>query len=96
VHLTASDQTITARLVVSHDTALQLLQGQMESLKQRLQEAGITLGGFHVSCEDGSRQGDPRSPPPGTRRGTVGGAVSMTIAASGPAVAAAGQLDIWV
>ena len=46
---TATEQTLTARVVVHEETARQLLQSQVESLRARLGEMGLTLGRFDVS-----------------------------------------------
>jgi flagellar hook-length control protein FliK len=59
VHLSTSAQGITARLVVQEESARQLIQSQLESLRQRLAESGVSLGRCDVS-RDGSGSQDPR------------------------------------
>jgi flagellar hook-length control protein FliK len=49
VHMTLADQSIQARLVVHQAGTQQLIESQMESLKQSLAQAGITLSGLQVS-----------------------------------------------
>ncbi|HLJ94252.1 MAG TPA: flagellar hook-length control protein FliK [Gemmataceae bacterium] len=56
IHLTATDTGISARLFVHEPGARQLLQSQLESLRQRLQQEGIAVGRFDVADNDaGSR-----------------------------------------
>jgi flagellar hook-length control protein FliK len=64
VHLSANDQGISARLVVHEEVAKQLIESQLESLRQRLTNAGISLGSFDVShggpgSQDARKQRDP-------------------------------------
>lgn len=66
VHLSATDQGISARLVVHEEVAHQLIESQLESLRQRLTNAGISLGSFDVSqggtgSRDAQKQHDPGS-----------------------------------
>ena len=65
IHLTATDQGISARMLVHEPSARQLIQSQLESLRQRLQDGGIALGQFDVTGqgggEAGSRQGQQGS-----------------------------------
>jgi len=51
VHLSAADGQVSARLVVRDDSTRQLLQSQMDTLLQRLSQAGVALGRFDVSQE---------------------------------------------
>ena len=62
VYLTATDQTITARVVVSHEGTQTLLTNQAQELRQTLAQAGIALGGFDVS-RDGGRGSEGWRPP---------------------------------
>lgn len=60
VQLRLTEQTLSARLIV-HDVAAQhLIEGQIESLRQRLMEMGLSVGQFDVSCDrgNGQQQGD--------------------------------------
>jgi hypothetical protein len=57
IHLTATDQGISARLFVHEPGARQLLQSQLESLRQRLQQEGLTLGRFDVAGQGGGASG---------------------------------------
>jgi flagellar hook-length control protein FliK len=56
VHLTATDRGISARLFVHEPSARQLIQSQLESLRQRLKEAGIAVGRFDVAGNDAGSQ----------------------------------------
>jgi len=58
VQLTLTDQTLSAR-VVAHDSATQqLIQNQMDTLRQRLQETtGLSLGQLDVSGGNGGNGG---------------------------------------
>jgi flagellar hook-length control protein FliK len=58
VHLTASSQGVSARLVVDQEMTKQLLENHAGSLKQRLSESGIQLGSFHVSRHPWSTGGE--------------------------------------
>jgi flagellar hook-length control protein FliK len=57
IHLRASEEGITARLVVQEEIARQLIEGQLQHLKQRLQEAGLSLGRFDVHREGAGSEG---------------------------------------
>jgi len=62
VQLTLTDQTLTARLVAQDGATRQLIQSQMDTLRQRLQETGLGLGNIDVSG-GGSGQGGQRQQP---------------------------------
>jgi flagellar hook-length control protein FliK len=69
VQLTLTNQTLTARLVAHDDSTRQLIQSQMETLRQRLQETGLGLGQLDVSGGGGGQgrggqQPQPLLPPP--------------------------------
>ena len=49
VQLTLTNQTLSARLVANDPATQQLIQNQMDALRQRLQETGLSLGQFDVS-----------------------------------------------
>jgi len=68
IHLTATDQGISARLVVHESSARQLIQSQLESLRQRLQDGGIALGQFDVTGRGGGQAGSQQG-----QRGSSGG-----------------------
>jgi flagellar hook-length control protein FliK len=53
VHITSTEHGVTARLVVHEEVARQLIESQLESLKQRLANAGIAFGSVNVSQEQG-------------------------------------------
>jgi flagellar hook-length control protein FliK len=63
VQLTLSDQTLTARLVAQDASTRQLIQSQMASLRQRLQETGLGLGQIDVSGGGGNSRGGQRQQP---------------------------------
>src|SRR5262249_30324712 len=73
VHLTASGQTVSARLTVQGETARHLLESELPALRQRLQDAGVTLGRLDVAPQDrGSRgQGGWETVPPVSRPAPV-------------------------
>ncbi len=60
VHLRASEQTVSARLVVSNPEARQALEGQLPALQRRLGEAGVALGRCDV-FQDPSGSGRGRT-----------------------------------
>jgi flagellar hook-length control protein FliK len=60
VQLTVTEQTLTARLVARDDATRQLIQSQMDSLRQKLQETGLSLGQLDVSSGGGGRGGGQR------------------------------------
>ena len=58
VYLSASEHTLSARLVVSDEAVRQLLIGQLDTLRQNLAMRGISLGSFNVT-RDGGGAGNP-------------------------------------
>ncbi len=56
VQLTLTQQTLSARLVVHEAASRQLVQSQIESLRQRLQEMGISVGHFDVAGGGSGKQ----------------------------------------
>lgn len=62
VHLTATERGISARLLVHEQGARLLIQSQLESLRQRLREEGISLR-LDVTSNDAGSQGQ-RQPQP--------------------------------
>lgn len=101
VHLTLTDQTLTARLVVPDATARQLVEGQLEALRQRLLDMGLNLGRLDVTG-DGSPRGEgggyrPSLPypfPEGTGPGEADG--SPLTPAGGPVRSSATRIDVMV
>jgi flagellar hook-length control protein FliK len=58
VQLVAHDHQINLRLVVQDESARHAVAGQVEALRQRLAEAGVTLGQVNLRHEgDGARPG---------------------------------------
>jgi flagellar hook-length control protein FliK len=56
VHLTASARDVSARLVIQDHVARLLIESQLTSLRQRLAQAGVSLGNLNVAREqNGSR-----------------------------------------
>jgi flagellar hook-length control protein FliK len=81
VHLRATEQQLTARLVVADEAARQAIAGQLQDLRLKLQGAGITLGSFDVAHQrDGSRRSGQQQPPP---RGSSVGKTSGSVGAVG-------------
>jgi flagellar hook-length control protein FliK len=67
VHLTVNDQTITAKVVVASDATRQLIESQVDHLRQTLADAGVSLGRFDVSRDGGGAwhgTGHPQQPEP--------------------------------
>jgi hypothetical protein len=66
VHLTATEQNVSARVVVEAESTRQLLENQAGLLRDRLMESGVTLGRFTVACDSsggGRQQGASPQPP---------------------------------
>jgi flagellar hook-length control protein FliK len=66
IHLTATEHTISARIVVAQDGTRQLLEGQAHHLRQGLAEAGLSLGSFDVTRDGGGSRGGGQQAPPQT------------------------------
>lgn len=64
IHLTATNHTISARVIVTQDGARQLLEGQAQNLRQSLADAGLVLSKFDVTQQGGGFSGSGRRPPP--------------------------------
>jgi flagellar hook-length control protein FliK len=71
VYLTASDQTVSARIVAAHDSTQAALAGQAHELRAALTQAGVSLGSFDLAGGQGGGQGgspghpgDQGGPPP--------------------------------
>jgi len=94
VQLTLSNQTLSARLMAHDDATRQLIQNQMDSLRQRLQDTGLGLGQLDVSG-GGGRGGQRQQtlfPSPDLGGGTVLTAVAPQSAPA--ALVAAGRVDV--
>ncbi len=63
VHLSATDNTISARIVVAQEGTRQLLDAQAHHLRQSLAQAGVSLTGFDVTRDGGGSRGGQQSPP---------------------------------
>ncbi len=65
IHLTATEHSVSARIVVAQEGTRQLLQDQAQHLRQSLSQAGVSLGSFDVARDGGggSRGGNPQTPP---------------------------------
>lgn len=64
IHLTATDHTISARVVVAQEGTQQLIESQAYQLRQSLAESGLVLGSFDVRRDGGgSSQGGRHQPP---------------------------------
>jgi hypothetical protein len=64
IHLTATDHTISARVVVAQEATRQLLDGQAHHLRQSLAQAGLSLTGFDVSRDGGGWRGGQQQQQP--------------------------------
>ena len=53
LNLTSQDHSLSVRLWADSDQARQMLESQMDALKQRLAEGGISLGSFNVGRDNG-------------------------------------------
>jgi flagellar hook-length control protein FliK len=101
VHLTLTDQTLTARLVVHDAAARQLVEGQLEALRQRLLDMGLNLGRLDVTG-DGSPRGEGGAhrqslPYPFAESGGPGeGTGSTATPAAGPVRSSATRIDVMV
>jgi flagellar hook-length control protein FliK len=62
VQLTLTNQTLSARLVAQDGATRQLIQSQMDSLRQRLQDTGLGLGQLDVSGGGGGKGGQQYEP----------------------------------
>jgi flagellar hook-length control protein FliK len=63
IHLTATDHTVSARIVVAQAGTQQLLQSHAHHLRQGLAEAGLSLGSFDVTRDGGGSRGNRQAPP---------------------------------
>ena len=63
VQLTLTNQTLSARLVAQDGATRELIQSQMDTLRQRLQETGLGLGQLDVSGGGGGGSGGQRQGP---------------------------------
>ena len=66
VHLTLTNQGLSAHLTVQEGSARQLIQGQLESLRQRLQEMGVGVGQLDVSGGGGGSGRQSQTPSSGS------------------------------
>lgn len=93
IHLTATQHTISARVIVTQEGTQQLIQSQADQLRQSLAESGLVLGSFDVTRDGGgSSQGGRHQPPelsqppllrPGSPTATAVGRTSRIVAADG-------------
>lgn len=66
IHLTATQHSVSARIVVAQEGTRQLLEGQAHHLRQGLAEAGLSLGSFDVTRDGGGSHGGGQQQPPTT------------------------------
>ena len=68
IHLTATEHTVSARVIVSQEGTRQLIEGHAHQLRQSLAESGLVLGTFDVTRDSGgfshSGHHQPPEPPP--------------------------------
>jgi flagellar hook-length control protein FliK len=82
VQLTLTNQTLSARLVAQDGATRQLIQSQMDSLRQRLQDTGLGLGQLDVSgggSGSGGQRYEPLLPFPDLTGGAVPQATSTPV-----------------
>jgi flagellar hook-length control protein FliK len=95
VQLTLTNQTLSARLVAQDGATRQLIQSQMDSLRQRLQDTGLGLGQLDVSGGgggNGGRRYEPLQPFADLTGGTVPQAAPAPVGAAGGT--ATGLIDL--
>jgi len=68
VHLSATEHGVSLRLTVQEETARQLIESQLESLRQRLANAGVPVNSLHLSwggasSQDARQERQPLRPP---------------------------------
>lgn len=63
IHLTATEHTVSARIVVAHEGTRQLLEGTAHHLREGLAGAGLSLGSFDVARDGGGWGGGQQAPP---------------------------------
>jgi len=72
VHMSATASGISAHLVVHDDTARQLIQQNLHSLRQKLVDSGVSLGNLNVSRGDsGAKDSRPQQQPSQTSTPSV-------------------------
>jgi flagellar hook-length control protein FliK len=96
IHLTASEQGITARLFVHEESARQLLQSQLESLRQRLANAGVTLGKCDVSRDGSDSQTPQQQRPARAVTGPVDSASAQAQETQSTLSSGAGRINVLV
>jgi hypothetical protein len=62
IHLSGDGNHLTGRLVVDEQAAYHLLETQWQGMRQRLEEAGITLGKFEVAWNGAGQSGNRHEP----------------------------------
>jgi flagellar hook-length control protein FliK len=63
VHISASGQSISARVVVQEESTRQLIESQVGVLRERLIDTGMTLSKFAVTSDGGGSQNQAYHPP---------------------------------
>lgn len=66
IHLTATEHTVSARIVVAQEGTRQLLESTAQHLRQGLADAGLSLGSFDVTRDGGGSRGGGQQTPPQT------------------------------
>lgn len=64
IHLTATDHTVSARILVNQEGTRQLIEGQVQQLRQSLANSGLVLGSFDVTHDGGGFSHSGHHPPP--------------------------------
>ncbi len=67
LHLTINNNIVSIRIVTENPLARQIIDCQMNDLRQTLTEGGVTCGQFQVACDsDGQQSSGQRRPPSST------------------------------
>lgn len=99
IHLTATDHTVSARVIVTQDGARQLIEGQVQQLRQSLADSGLVLGSFDVmqnsgGFSQGGHHPQPELPPPPTNLRSKPAAVTPTAVVKTSPVVPRGGINI--
>lgn len=94
IHLTATDHTVSARIVTAQEETRQLLEGQAHQLRQGLTQAGLSLGSFDVTRDGGggSQRQPPAEPPPSLP--SAPGSTPRTVAVAKPVARSSQGIDL--
>jgi flagellar hook-length control protein FliK len=96
IHLSATEHTLSARLVVEQEATRQLLENQVQALRDRLAEAGVTLGSFDISRHQTGAHSQGRQPHPEPKYvpPLVPGRISRAAERGGGLSSRSGEVDL--